>query len=415
MAASISGCGADPVGTSANSSATSTVAPARAHSAANSSVNSSIVSSPRSSRENAPSSPPASTTSLMNRWGSPTRVSYGAEHVDRRRHHHAAEIEDDRGDVHGCRTLPSRRDCSRGESRVGFLGLAAGVGRQRRRSARLTGAELSRLPTRALAARRPNRSASASLRATRYADRVMPLDPPRPDPQAPGGGMAPETFPVRWEVARRRALLEDRVATGKVHCATPSRAQRCTSTRSGLEPDREYFYRFLADGTGERGWPHPHRACRGLLAEAPAHGVRRRARTTRRGTSPPTGTSRTRIVDVVFWLGDYIYENGPGSGVRVHEGPEVMDVPAYRRRYGTYKADPDLQAVHAAHPWVVDVGRPRDRQQLRRRPRRSRRPPARSLPPAACSRLPGVVGAPTGAPAAARRARLQDLPQPRVR
>lgn len=59
-------------------------------------------------------------------------------------------------------------------------------------------------------------------------------------------------------------------------------------------------------------------------------------------------------LDLVLHLGDYIYEYGPNpSGVRQHNGPEIVTLEDYRRRYALYHADPDLQAAHAAAPWVV--------------------------------------------------------------
>jgi alkaline phosphatase D len=39
--------------------------------------------------------------------------------------------------------------------------------------------------------------------------------------------------------------------------------------------------------------------------------------------------------------------------VRAHEGPEIHTLADYRARYQTYKSDPDLQAAHAAAPWIV--------------------------------------------------------------
>ncbi|CAM2971666.1 alkaline phosphatase [Komagataeibacter xylinus] len=70
-------------------------------------------------------------------------------------------------------------------------------------------------------------------------------------------------------------------------------------------------------------------------------------------------------IDFVFHYGDYIYE-GPDSKGRVHEmngrpfqalrrhvGPECYSLDEYRRRYAQYKTDPDLQAAHAAVPWIV--------------------------------------------------------------
>jgi alkaline phosphatase D len=58
--------------------------------------------------------------------------------------------------------------------------------------------------------------------------------------------------------------------------------------------------------------------------------------------------------DLVVFLGDYIYEGGVSSDEpRQHEGPAPSDLDGYRRRYARYKSDPDLQAAHAAAPWVV--------------------------------------------------------------
>ena len=68
----------------------------------------------------------------------------------------------------------------------------------------------------------------------------------------------------------------------------------------------------------------------------------------------------TEDLDVVFHLGDYIYE-GPGRDgqPRKHQGLELMTLEDYRNRYALYKIDADLQAAHAAFPWIVTLGRPR--------------------------------------------------------
>ena len=64
--------------------------------------------------------------------------------------------------------------------------------------------------------------------------------------------------------------------------------------------------------------------------------------------------------DLFVWLGDYIYEYGPGNtdlvtsaGLRIHDRPEVTDLDGYRSRYALYRSDPHLQAHHAARPWIV--------------------------------------------------------------
>ncbi|MFC3686809.1 alkaline phosphatase D family protein [Aquipuribacter hungaricus] len=68
-------------------------------------------------------------------------------------------------------------------------------------------------------------------------------------------------------------------------------------------------------------------------------------------------------LDLVLHLGDYVYEYGTGedrygpdalAGLRDHQPPtETVTLQDYRLRHALYKTDPDLQAAHARHPWVV--------------------------------------------------------------
>jgi alkaline phosphatase D len=59
-------------------------------------------------------------------------------------------------------------------------------------------------------------------------------------------------------------------------------------------------------------------------------------------------------LDLIVFLGDYIYETSYGtSNLRRHNGPKVQTLDDYRRRYALYKGDPDLQAAHAAYPWIM--------------------------------------------------------------
>ncbi|GAB3082376.1 alkaline phosphatase D family protein [Corynebacterium aquatimens] len=64
-------------------------------------------------------------------------------------------------------------------------------------------------------------------------------------------------------------------------------------------------------------------------------------------------------IDVVAFLGDYIYEYASGeycgkSGVSRPTLPdhEILELKDYRERYGRYREDKFLQAAHAAAPWV---------------------------------------------------------------
>ena len=70
-------------------------------------------------------------------------------------------------------------------------------------------------------------------------------------------------------------------------------------------------------------------------------------------------------VDAVVHLGDYIYEYGrkPGPGTDDSEetgrdfpeysDKEILTLDDYRRRYALYRTDPQLQALHAAHPFIT--------------------------------------------------------------
>ena len=59
-------------------------------------------------------------------------------------------------------------------------------------------------------------------------------------------------------------------------------------------------------------------------------------------------------LDLVFHLGDYIYEyEGRDGRARKHTGDEIELLRDYRNRYALYKLDPDLQAAQARFPFVV--------------------------------------------------------------
>ena len=59
-------------------------------------------------------------------------------------------------------------------------------------------------------------------------------------------------------------------------------------------------------------------------------------------------------LDLVLFVGDYIYEYGmTPNRVRQHNSATCLTVDDYRARYALYKSDADLQAAHAALPWIV--------------------------------------------------------------
>jgi alkaline phosphatase D len=166
---------------------------------------------------------------------------------------------------------------------------------------------------------------------------------------------------VQWEMAEeadfKRIVARGRTATG------PGRDYTVKVDAGGLKPGRDYHYRFRALG-----------------AVSPAGRTR---------TLPTGKTDRTVLavvscslypagyfnaydhiakgppVDAVLHLGDYIYEYGAGpADYGMAEGKayglnripepahEIVSLSDYRTRHALYKRDPDLQAAHAAAPWI---------------------------------------------------------------
>jgi len=169
------------------------------------------------------------------------------------------------------------------------------------------------------------------------------------------GDMAEAEVPVAWEVAADERFTQI-VARGE----EPARAADAHSVHlevRGLQPARDYWYRFSALG---------QRSATGRTRTAPAPGaaVERLEfaiascqrwdhghwAAWRDAAAHPSG----RALDLVLFLGDYIYEYGsPPGAVRAHEGGAVSTLEGYRARYAQYKSDPLLQAAHAACPWIV--------------------------------------------------------------
>lgn len=164
-----------------------------------------------------------------------------------------------------------------------------------------------------------------------------------------GGGMPDAEVPVTWEVATDDGFA-DVVAEGSV-TASPAFAHSVHVDVRGLEPDRWYVYRFSAGG-----FDSPVGRARTTPAGCDGAAMRFAFASCQSYASgyytAHAALAAEEDVDVVLFLGDYIYEGG-GSGVRTHPGGEAATLAAYRNRYALYRADADLQASHAARPWVV--------------------------------------------------------------
>lgn len=164
------------------------------------------------------------------------------------------------------------------------------------------------------------------------------------------GGMPNRPVDVEWEVAadERFSRVEQRGMT----TATPEAAHSVHVELAGLRPGAEYFYRFRASGhvssVGRtRTAPEPGSMAPLTMCVASCSNYQQGWFTAYRRLAE-------EYPDVVVHLGDYQYEYAAsGAGVRQHVGPETVTLANYRQRYAQYKTDPDLQAAHAAAPWLV--------------------------------------------------------------
>ena len=166
-----------------------------------------------------------------------------------------------------------------------------------------------------------------------------------------GGGMPPEDVEVVWEVARDERMAD--VVQRGTTLASATLGHSVHVEVDGLEPGRWYWYRFRT-GVDEstvgrtRTLPAPG---------APADRLRFAFASCQHYEQGYYTAYRHMIeddLDLVFHLGDYIYEyEGREGRVRMHTGDEIELLDDYRNRYALYRSDPDLQAAHAAFPWVV--------------------------------------------------------------
>ncbi|MDQ2584112.1 alkaline phosphatase D family protein [Saccharothrix yanglingensis] len=165
------------------------------------------------------------------------------------------------------------------------------------------------------------------------------------------GGMTSTAVTVEWQVAADQRFTQ--VVRSGTYGATQAWAHSVHVEVAGLQPGREYYYRFRAAG-------HISPVGRGVTAPAV-------------GTSPELTmlfascshyeegyfTAYRRMAEehphLVLHLGDYIYEGGATTTKvrRFAPATEIDGLADYRVRHAQYKTDVDLQAAHAAAPWLV--------------------------------------------------------------
>ncbi|WP_309058466.1 alkaline phosphatase D family protein [Streptomyces sp.] len=181
-----------------------------------------------------------------------------------------------------------------------------------------------------------------------------------PAPFEADGGLGQQRVVVSWEVALDESFAA--VVQRGTALAHPEYGHSVRVDVRGLAPGSRYCYRFRTgpwiSPTGRtRTAPGPGSDTASLrLAAVACQAYHDGYYTVHRHLAQED-------VDVVFHLGDYLYEYAVDSagGARNYTDLVLPDVfnretttlADYRLRYALYKSDPDLRAVHAAHPFVV--------------------------------------------------------------
>lgn len=177
-----------------------------------------------------------------------------------------------------------------------------------------------------------------------------------PEPLA-GGGMPQIAVEVQWELAADEAMRQ--VVQKGTALARPELGHAVHVELSGLDPARTYFYRFRA---GREASPVGRTRTAPAADATPAalRFVSAGCQLWESGFFTAWRHIAGEDIDFVSHYGDYIYESRGHGGapravtpVREHHGEETYSVADYRTRYAQYRSDPDLQAAHHAHPFVM--------------------------------------------------------------
>jgi alkaline phosphatase D len=172
----------------------------------------------------------------------------------------------------------------------------------------------------------------------------------------PAADQVTRMLDVRWTLASDEGLTH--VITRGTAQTSAARDFTVKVDARGLQPGRHYYYSF--EFAGERSpVGRTKTAAQGDLqrlqlalcccSNYPAGYFNAYARMAERDD-----------LDAIVHVGDYIYEfqNGVyGDGAPLYRIPEprreAVTLSDYRIRYATYRKDPDLQAAHAVHPFIV--------------------------------------------------------------
>lgn len=167
--------------------------------------------------------------------------------------------------------------------------------------------------------------------------------------------------PVHLNVEASETADFARIAGGGKMITGPWRDFTAKITVDGLRPNTRYFYRFIA--------PDGSMSPVGRSKTLPVGPVRRFGMAVFSCTNMPFGyfnayahAAARDDIDLAIHLGDYLYEYAKGGyappggaidGRWPAPDSEMVHLADYRLRYASYRSDPDLQALHAAKPMLI--------------------------------------------------------------
>ncbi len=158
-------------------------------------------------------------------------------------------------------------------------------------------------------------------------------------------------LPVGWAIAeddKMQKVVRSGEATAEARWAHSVHVDV-----AGLRPDRPYWYRFTVNGKASpigRTRTAPEAAAKTAVLRFAFASCQQYEQ----GYYSALRHMAAEELNAVLFLGDYIYEESWGRDlVRHHDGGRTTSLDDYRDRYALYKSDHDLQAAHAAHPWIL--------------------------------------------------------------
>jgi len=168
-----------------------------------------------------------------------------------------------------------------------------------------------------------------------------------------------QPVPLKLEIATDPRMA--RIAKRAELVADPARDHTARVSVTGLQPGKTYYYRFLG--------PQKSRSAVGRTRTLPDGAVPAFRLGVFSCSNLPFGwfnayghAVAADDIDLMVHLGDYIYEYPRGTyptvqqtvaGRSIEPAGEIVRREDYWQRYQSYRADPDLQAIHGLFPAVT--------------------------------------------------------------